>query len=66
LTKLRDGKDPTFTAVLSRVIPRLTGADRDKAREALEKRLERANSQTPQHRGPEPNVDKRLAASVTK
>jgi hypothetical protein len=44
LEKLRDGKEPAFTAALTRAIPHLTGIERAKASEYLEKRLARSPS----------------------
>ena len=41
LEKLRDDKEPAFTAALARAIPHLTGIERARASEYLEKRLAR-------------------------
>ena len=44
LEKMRDGKEPAFTAALTRAIPHITGIERAKASEYLEKRLARSPS----------------------
>ena len=42
--RMRDGKEPAFTAALTRAIPHITGIERAKASEYLEKRLARSPS----------------------
>jgi hypothetical protein len=46
LAKLRDGKGTGYSLALARLIPRVTDAERDKAREALAQRLGRMSADT--------------------